>query len=202
MSETVFTKIIRGEIPSHRVYEDEKVFAFLDIAPLATGHLLVVPKEPAPTLDLLSDESAAAVGRVLPRLARAVMAATGTRDYNVLQNNGAGPLLVNDGFDRAWRRVGLALDRSGFTVEDRDRSKGVFFVRYIDPDAQDSSGKGWMDSIAFWRPAEKTPQPQYRVLVTGKGESQSEVVVQNAKGEVETSATGKRILALLLEQLK
>ena len=89
MSETVFTKIIRGEIPSHRVYEDEKVFAFLDIAPLATGHLLVVPKEPAPTLDLLSDESAAAIGRVLPRLARAVMAATGTRDYNVLQNNGA-----------------------------------------------------------------------------------------------------------------
>ncbi len=89
MNETVFTKIIRGEIPSHRVYEDEKVFAFLDIAPLAPGHLLVVPKEPAPTLDLLSEESAAAVGRVLPRLARAVMAATGTRDYNVLQNNGA-----------------------------------------------------------------------------------------------------------------
>ena len=89
MSETVFTRIIRGEIPSHRVYEDEKVFAFLDIAPLAPGHLLVVPKEPAPTLDALSEESAAAVGRVLPRLARAVMAATGTRDYNVLQNNGA-----------------------------------------------------------------------------------------------------------------
>ena len=89
MTETVFTRIIRGEIPSHRVYEDEKVFAFLDIAPLAPGHLLVVPKEPAPTLDALSEESAAAVGRVLPRIARAVMAATGTRDYNVLQNNGA-----------------------------------------------------------------------------------------------------------------
>ena len=89
MSETVFTKIIRGEIPCHRVYEDERVFAFLDISPLAPGHLLVVPKEPAPTLDLLSDESAAAIGRVLPRLARAVMTATGTRDFNVLQNNGA-----------------------------------------------------------------------------------------------------------------
>jgi len=89
VTETVFTRIIRGEIPSHRVYEDEKVFAFLDIAPLAPGHLLVVPKEPAATLDALSEESAAAVGRVLPRLARAVMAATGTRDYNVLQNNGA-----------------------------------------------------------------------------------------------------------------
>ena len=89
MSETIFTRIIRGEIPSHRVFEDEKVFCFLDIAPLAPGHTLVVPKEPAPTLDALSEESAAAVGRVLPRIARAVVAATGTRDYNVLQNNGA-----------------------------------------------------------------------------------------------------------------
>jgi histidine triad (HIT) family protein len=89
VSETIFTRILRGEIPSHRVYEDEKVFAFLDIAPLAPGHVLVVPKEPAATLDELSEESAAAVGRVLPRIARAVMAVTGTRDYNVLQNNGA-----------------------------------------------------------------------------------------------------------------
>ncbi len=89
MSETIFTRIIRGDIPSHRVYEDEKVFAFLDIAPLSPGHTLVVPKEPAATLDALSEESAAAVGRVLPRIARAVMAATGTLDYNVLQNNGA-----------------------------------------------------------------------------------------------------------------
>ena len=90
MSETIFTRIIRGEIPSHRVYEDERVFAFLDIAPLAPGHTLVVPKEAAATLDALSEESAAAVGRVLPRIARAVIAATGTRDYNVLQNNGVG----------------------------------------------------------------------------------------------------------------
>ncbi|HYN43036.1 MAG TPA: HIT family protein [Thermoanaerobaculia bacterium] len=88
MSETIFTRIIKGQIPSHRVYEDEKVFAFLDIAPLSPGHTLVVPKEPAATLDALSEESAAAIGRVLPRIARAVMAATGTRDYNVLQNNG------------------------------------------------------------------------------------------------------------------
>ena len=88
MSETIFTRIIRGEIPCHRVYEDEHVLAFLDIAPLSPGHVLVVPKEPAETLDALSDDSAAAVGRVLPRIARAVMAVTGTRDYNVLQNNG------------------------------------------------------------------------------------------------------------------
>jgi histidine triad (HIT) family protein len=85
---TIFTRIIKGEIPSFKVYEDDRVFAFLDIGPLSRGHLLVVPKEEAVTLDKLSDESAAAIGRVLPRLARAVMEATGAPDYNVLQNNG------------------------------------------------------------------------------------------------------------------
>src|SRR5215813_1377264 len=89
MADTVFGKIVRGEIPCNKVYEDESVLAFLDINPLADGHVLVVPKEPAETLDRLSDESAAAIGRVLPRLARAVLAATGATAYNVLQNNGA-----------------------------------------------------------------------------------------------------------------
>lgn len=89
MSETIFSKIIRGEIPCHRVYEDERVLAFLDVGPLSPGHTLVIPKEAAATLDRLSDESAAALGRVLPRLCRAVMKATGAAAYNVLQNNGA-----------------------------------------------------------------------------------------------------------------
>jgi len=88
MADTVFGKIVRGEIPCNKVYEDEKVLAFLDINPLSTGHILVVPKEPAETLDRLSDESAAALGRVLPRLCRAVVAVTGIREYNVLENNG------------------------------------------------------------------------------------------------------------------
>lgn len=88
MAETVFSRIIRGEIPCHRVYEDDHVLAFLDVAPLSRGHTLVIPKEPAETLDRLSDEAAAAVGRVLPRIARAVLAATGAGAYNVLQNNG------------------------------------------------------------------------------------------------------------------
>jgi len=88
MGETVFSKILRGEIPSHKLYEDAHVFAFLDIAPVARGHALVIPKEPAVTLDQLSDESAAALGRVLPRLCRALIEATGTREFNVLQNNG------------------------------------------------------------------------------------------------------------------
>jgi histidine triad (HIT) family protein len=90
MSETIFGKILSGAIPCHKVYEDEQVFAFLDISPLSTGHTLVIPKEPARTLDALSDESAAALGRVLPRICRAVIAVTGVREYNVLENNGAG----------------------------------------------------------------------------------------------------------------
>lgn len=88
MSETIFGKILSGAIPCHKVYEDEQVFAFLDINPLSTGHTLVIPKEPARTLDALSDESAAALGRALPRICRAVMAVTGAKDYNVLENNG------------------------------------------------------------------------------------------------------------------
>ena len=88
MKDTLFTKIIRGEIPCHKVYEDEKVLAFLDIGPLSKGHTLVIPKEAKATLDELSDESAAALGRVLPRLCRAVVKATGATAYNVVQNNG------------------------------------------------------------------------------------------------------------------
>jgi histidine triad (HIT) family protein len=89
MAETVFSKILRGEIPSHKVYEDEHVLAFLDVNPLSRGHTLVIPKDPVETLDQLSDEAAAAIGRVLPRIARAVLAATGATAFNVLQNNGA-----------------------------------------------------------------------------------------------------------------
>jgi histidine triad (HIT) family protein len=89
MGDTIFTKILRGDIPCHKVYEDDLVLAFLDINPLSRGHTLIIPKEPAVTLDRLSDEASAAIGRVMPRIARAVLAATGARDFNVLQNNGA-----------------------------------------------------------------------------------------------------------------
>lgn len=89
MSDSIFSKIIRGEIPAHRVYEDDGVIAIMDINPLAEGHVLVIPKEPSPTIAELSDDAAAAVGRVLPRIARAVQTATGATACNILQNNGA-----------------------------------------------------------------------------------------------------------------
>ena len=89
MGDTIFSRIIRGEIPCHKVYEDEHVLAFLDIGPLSQGHTLVIPKEARATLDQLSDEAGAAIGGALPRICRAVMKATGATAYNVLQNNGA-----------------------------------------------------------------------------------------------------------------
>ncbi len=85
---TIFSKILSGEIPCHKVYEDEHVLAFLDIGPVSRGHTLVIPKQEARTLGELSDEAAAAIGRVLPRICRAISAATGTPQYNILQNNG------------------------------------------------------------------------------------------------------------------
>ena len=112
---TIFDKIIAGEIPCHRVYEDDHVLAFLDVGPLSRGHTLVIPKESVAHLHELSDESASAIGRVLPRLCRAVCAASGAVDYNVLQNNGAAahqavfhvhfhiiPRMGDDGLGIAW----------------------------------------------------------------------------------------------------
>jgi len=124
----------------------------------------------------------------------------------VLENNGQGPLVVNDSFDRAWRRVGLALDRVGFTVEDRDRSKGVFFVRYIDPEADlhTTDKRSWAEKLQFWKSSgtAKSGQPQYRIHVADAGASMSQVQVQDSKGVADASPTGRRILGLLFEQLK
>lgn len=85
---TIFDRIIAGEIPCHRLYEDVHTFSFLDINPLSRGHALVIPKESKPFLHELSEESAAALGQALPRVARAILSATGADAYNVLQNNG------------------------------------------------------------------------------------------------------------------
>ena len=123
----------------------------------------------------------------------------------VLQKSrdGAGALALNEQFDRAWRRVGLALDRVGFTVEDRDRSKGLYFVRYIDPEVDNKSAdsRGWFSRLKFWGGSDVKKNEQYRVLVKDAGE-RAEVNVLNKEGAAERSATANRILTLLYDQLK
>ncbi len=117
--------------------------------------------------------------------------------------DGSGTLALNEQFDRAWRRVGLALDRVGFTVEDRDRSKGLYYVRYIDPDVDNKSAdnKGWFSRLKFWGGSDKQKNEQYRVLVKDEGE-RAEVNVLNKEGASDRSATATRILSLLYDQLK
>ncbi len=105
---------------------------------------------------------------------------------------------VDEAFDRAWRRVGLALDRVGFTVEDRDRSNGIYFVRYVDQDA-DTKDKGFFARIfSFDKDAEAK---RYRILVKGEA-TVSHITVQSNDGKADNSASSDKILNLLLEQLK
>lgn len=130
MTDTIFSKIVRGEIPAHKIYEDDDVIAIMDIAPLAEGHCLVIPKEPAETLDMLSDKAAAAVGKVLPRIVRAVQRVTGAEACNVLQNNGelAGQAVMHvhfhvipryngraegAGLSKEWKPIEVSTDRLG-----------------------------------------------------------------------------------------
>lgn len=119
---------------------------------------------------------------------------------------GAEVLEVYEPFDRTWRRVGLALDRVGFTVEDRDRTKGLYFVRYADPEAElDRKAKekpGLLDKLAFWKST--TPEvkaEQYRVSVA-QPSGTTEVRVLGKDGNQETTGTAHKILSLLYAELK
>jgi outer membrane protein assembly factor BamC len=117
------------------------------------------------------------------------------------ETNGSYRLIVDDGFDRAWRRVGLALDRVGFTVVDRDRSKGTYFVRYSDPETDGSKKeKGLLDKLMFWK-SDAPNIEQYRITVA-EANPRSLVTVQDPNGSPDKSATGEKILSLLRDQLK
>ncbi len=110
---------------------------------------------------------------------------------------------VDEPFDRAWRRVGLALDRGGFTVEDRDRTRGLYFVRYVDQgnDAQNKASEPGFFSRLFGSKDEKKAALRYRVMVKSTGET-SRVMVQDEQGAPASNANADRILSLLNDQLK
>lgn len=107
---------------------------------------------------------------------------------------------IGDGFDRAWRRVGLSLDRTGFTVEDRDRTQGIYFVRYVAA-AQQTEKPGFFGRLFGGSAAEATPA-KYRVVVRGTGDNSSTVSVLDAQGQPDASATAQRIVQLLADDLK
>lgn len=157
---------------------------------------------------------------------------TETRASLIKDTDGSTVLKVNDQFDRAWRRVGLALDRVGFVVEDRNRSEGIFYVRYTDVDIDDTpqKKKGLMDSLKFWGDDDKKdaqpepkkedkgvveklkfwgndkekidPSKQYRVKVEYGDNGDSRVTINDRDGNRNRSTTANRIITLLYEQLK
>ena len=136
--------------------------------------------------------------------AETLLAAQKTPEQARIVKNGAEPVLeMDEGFDRAWRRVGLALDRVGFAVEDRDRSKGVYFVRYIDPEVDNASKKdeGFFASMAFWRDKKAQSSPQLQIVVSETGEK-SQVKVATAEGKAADVNTQNRIINLLYTELK
>jgi outer membrane protein assembly factor BamC len=131
-------------------------------------------------------------------------AAAGPARARTVDGRPAPTLQLDDGFDRAWRRVGIALDRSGFTVEDRDRAQGTYFVRYVDPAFAGREEPNFFSRLfTFGRKKDDTGLAKYRVKVAADaGASTSTVEVLDSQGRPETGEAGKRIVALLLEDLR
>jgi outer membrane protein assembly factor BamC len=134
---------------------------------------------------------------------RARLAARGSEQPNrsqLLNTSEGTQLLIDDSFSRSWRLVGLALDRVGFAVEDRDRSSGIYYVRYNDPSKQDAE-KGWLSSLAFWSDDDIDKINRYQVKVGTRGEK-TVVQVADEQGKRDNSPTAIRILTLLQEQIR
>ncbi len=158
-------------------------------------------------------------------------ASTPKRADVVKEPDGSATLVLNDAFDRAWRRVGLALDRVGFVIEDKDRSNGIFFVRYADVDIDDTpqKKKGLFETLKFWgnddkkeeaKPKEEksmveklkfwgsddkqktNPEKQYHIKVADDDKDSTRVTVVDKDGTRVKTTTANRIIALMYEQLK
>ncbi len=164
------------------------------------------PRPPDPELE------AEMLRRLMVRLgteenrAKTLMAAESRKEQRaklIRPAGGVGSLQLQEAFDRSWRRVGLALDRVGFTVEDRDRAKGLYFVRYVDTEAGDAkkSDGGFLSKLKFWDSSKPAANQQFRILVEGEG-GESTVKILTREGGVDNSETAKKILSLLYDQLK
>jgi outer membrane protein assembly factor BamC len=135
--------------------------------------------------------------------ARAQLAAQGQREAprsQLINTTTGAELRIDEQFSRAWRLVGLALDRVGFAVEDRDRSAGIYYVRYNDP-SRETEDKGWLSNLAFWSDDDIDKVNRYQVQVGSSGDM-TIVRVANEQGEPDSSLTAVRILTLLQEEVR
>ncbi len=140
--------------------------------------------------------------RASSELARSDKVSAVERARLIESKSGERSLKVLEGFARTWRRTGHALDRIGFTVEDRNRSEGLYYVHYIDPFKEmNSEKKGWLDKMKFWKKREIAAEGNYQIHIQAGGE-QSHILIRNEQGQPENSKTARRILKLLQEQLR
>jgi outer membrane protein assembly factor BamC len=163
-------------------------------------------KEPSPELEAEMLQRLLVRQGTLEQVAQSAVAKSPAISAGKIDRRADGmPMLAfDDPFDRAWRRVGLALDRVGFTVVDRDRAKGVYFVRYVDADGSPTAknDESWLSKLKFWKSEDTSRfQEQYRIVVTEVA-GKSQVLVQDKTGTPDKSATAEKMLSLLLNQLK
>ncbi|HBD36958.1 MAG TPA: hypothetical protein DC084_25580, partial [Cupriavidus sp.] len=156
-------------------------------------------KNPTPAGIGTAQPSAAAAGVGAAAATGAATAAAASSNKSFLaQVNGSPALQLPEPFDRAWRSVGLSLDRVNFTVEDRDRAQGLYYVRYVDPKTT-VDDRGFFGKL-FTKPNDGKTAKKYRVALKGNGTGTT-VTVLNDAGQPENSEIGKKILTLLDEQL-
>ncbi len=182
---------------SHRGAEEKLQGQAMSQQTIWTGR----PSDPELEAEFLSRLMASLSGRDIKSAKADVKAAPAVAERaRIVKEGGSSFVQVDEGFDRAWRRVGLSLDRVGFTVEDRDRARGLYFVRYIDQESDAKKGDGFFSKLFSSKDENKGAQ-RYRIEVKGAGET-SRVSVQDDKGAPSATDTAGRILSLLNEQLK
>ncbi|NIR28046.1 MAG: outer membrane protein assembly factor BamC [Gammaproteobacteria bacterium] len=169
-----------------------------------TEHWEVLPPDPGLEAEMLT-RLMVFFGMTQQRAAR-MMATTESRPARarmVREQDGLPSLAVMEDFPQAWRRTGLALDRIGLTVQDRDRARGVYYVRYVDPNVVNGvENESWVSKLKFWGDDEPQQDDEYLIRLAPADESTTRVVVLNKEGETLTSPTAGRILGLLHEQLR
>jgi len=198
------TEIYISHQGMREVYEGTVGNTGQDAGDQGTGRTVWEPTQPDPGLEAEMLRRLMVSFGVDESKAKAELAVKAVPHADLIKAaDGAPAVTVPESFDRAWRRVGLALDRVGFVVEDRDRAAGVYYVRYADPDAQTAKEKeGFLSKLAFWRSKDEAPKAlKYRVVVTSQGDK-SQAAVYGEDGKPAANETGNRIANLLYGQLK
>lgn len=163
-----------------------------------------VPRERDPDLEIEMTRRLMVFLGAADERARAQLAAGQQRRQarsQMMKTSDGVQLLIDENFSRAWRLIGLALDRVGFAVEDRDRSAGIYYVRYNDPSKEDAD-KGWLSGLAFWSEDKKIDKVNRYQVQVGSSADRTVVTVADEKGQNSTSPTATRILTLLKEQIR